>query len=144
MAIEGIKSAGAISYQGSVTKQADTIAAERENFTTAEAAAESKLTTDKPIAESTSSKENDGTYGNEEQSEQQKQNEVIRAAVDKINKSNPNTEAVFGVHERTNRVTIKIVDKESKEVIKEFPPEKTLDLIAKAWELAGILVDEKR
>ena len=54
------------------------------------------------------------------------------------------SEAVFGIHEETNRVTIKIVDKDTKEVIKELPPEKTLDMIAKAWELAGILVDEKR
>ena len=34
--------------------------------------------------------------------------------------------------------------KESKEVIKEFPPEKTLDMIAKVWEMAGLMVDEKR
>ena len=54
------------------------------------------------------------------------------------------TEVIFGIHDDTNRVTIKIVDKKSKQVIKEFPPEKTLDMIAKAWELAGILVDEKR
>jgi flagellar protein FlaG len=39
---------------------------------------------------------------------------------------------------------IKIVDKETKEVIKELPPEKTLDMIAKIWEVAGLLVDEKR
>jgi len=37
-----------------------------------------------------------------------------------------------------------MVDKRTKEVIKEFPAEQTLDLIAKAWELAGIMVDEKR
>lgn len=54
------------------------------------------------------------------------------------------SEAVFGIHEKTNRLTIKIVDKETKEVIKELPPEKTLDMIAKAWELAGLLVDERR
>lgn len=41
-------------------------------------------------------------------------------------------------------MTIKIVDKETKEVIKEFPPEKTLDMIAKVWEMAGIMVDERR
>ncbi len=35
------------------------------------------------------------------------------------------------------------MDKETKEVIKEFPPEKTLDMIARIWEMAGILVDEK-
>ena len=54
------------------------------------------------------------------------------------------SEAIFGFHDKTNRVTIKIVDKDTKEVIKEIPPEKTLDMIAKAWELAGILVDERR
>ena len=53
-------------------------------------------------------------------------------------------EAIFGIHEKTHRVTIKIVDKETKEVIKEYPPEKTLDMIAKVWEMAGIMVDEKR
>jgi len=71
-------------------------------------------------------------------------NDTIKDAVEKINKSMPNTEAVFGIHDKTNRVTIKIIDKDTKKVIKEFPPEKTLDLIAKAWEMAGILVDEKR
>ncbi len=68
----------------------------------------------------------------------------LKEAVSKINSANSNTEAVFGIHEGTNRVTIKMVDKETKEVIKEFPAEETLDLIAKAWELAGIMVDEKR
>ena len=40
-------------------------------------------------------------------------------------------------------VTIKIIDKTTKEVIREYPPEETLDMIAKVWEIAGILVDEK-
>lgn len=71
-------------------------------------------------------------------------NEQIKKAVEKLNKNMPQSEAIFGIHEETNRVTIKIVDKETKEVIKELPPEKTLDMIAKAWELAGILVDERR
>lgn len=70
--------------------------------------------------------------------------EQIKKAVENINKNMSNSEAVFGIHEETNRVTIKIVDKDTKEVIKELPPEKTLDMIAKAWELAGILVDERR
>jgi len=68
----------------------------------------------------------------------------IRKAVEKMNKSLGNTEALFGIHEGTNRVTIKIIDKETKEVIKELPPEKTLDMIEKVWELAGMLVDERR
>lgn len=74
----------------------------------------------------------------------QQQNEQLRKAIEQLNKKMNNSEAVYGIHEATNRVTIKIVDKETKETIKEFPPEQTLDMIAKVWELAGIMVDEKR
>lgn len=76
--------------------------------------------------------------------DQQATNEKIRKAVEQLNKNLGNSEAVFGIHEATNRVTIKIVDKETKEIIRELPPEKTLDMIAKVWEMAGILVDERR
>lgn len=81
---------------------------------------------------------------NQANSGQTANNEQIRQAVDKINKSMFGSEAVFGIHEGTNRVTIKLVDKKTKEVIKELPPEKTLDMISRVWEMAGILVDEKR
>ncbi len=71
--------------------------------------------------------------------------EYIKKAVEQINKNTmAHSEAVFGIHEGTNRVTIKIVDKETKKIIKEIPPEKTLDMIAKVWEIAGILIDERR
>jgi len=69
----------------------------------------------------------------------------FKKSIGEINsKLNKNTEAIFGIHEETNRVTIKIIDKDTKEVIKEIPPEKTLEMIAKIWEFAGLLVDEKR
>ena len=101
-----------------------------------------------PVTVSVAKVENDdeknaGTDDAQDNKQQQAANEKIRKAVEKLNKNMPQSEAVFGVHDETNRVTIKIVDKDSKEVIKEFPPEKTLDMIAKVWELAGIIVDEK-
>lgn len=69
---------------------------------------------------------------------------TIKQAISDINKKiNPNTIAEYGYHEKTNRVTIKIVDKDTDEVIKEFPAEETLDMIAKVWELAGMFLDEK-
>ena len=74
----------------------------------------------------------------------QAENKKIRKAVEELNKRMNNSEAVYGIHEETNRVTIKLVDKETKETIKELPAEETLDMIAKVWEMAGILVDEKR
>ena len=97
-------------------------------------------------------KEQDGSEenGSQQQTANGQQNQAmpdqLKKAIAEMNKKNNNTnqEAVFGVHEQTNRVMIKIVDKETKEVVKEFPPEKTLDMIAKLWEMAGILVDEKR
>ena len=83
--------------------------------------------------------------GNNYQEEATATNERLKEAVARFNKSSgANSEAVFGIHEGTNRVTIKIVDKKTKETIKELPPEKTLDMIAKVWEMAGIMVDEKR
>lgn len=80
----------------------------------------------------------------ESYSEHEPSKEQLHKAVEDLNKKMGNAEAVFGFHEATNRVTIKIVDKDSKEVIREVPAEKTLDMIAKVWEIAGLLVDEKR
>ena len=76
--------------------------------------------------------------------DQRNTNAQIKKAVDEVNKKAVNSEAIFGIHEATNRVTIKIIDKDTKKVLKEIPPEKTLDMIAKVWELAGLMVDEKR
>ena len=70
-------------------------------------------------------------------------NTQLKKAVEEINNNSKQTEAIYGIHDDTNRVTIKIVDKKSKEVLKEFPPEQTLDMIAKVWEMAGIMVDER-
>jgi flagellar protein FlaG len=82
---------------------------------------------------------------NQSTEQQAATNDQIKKAVEQLNKKMANnSEAIFGIHEETNRVTIKIVDKDTKKVIKELPPEKTLDMIAKVWEMAGILVDEKR
>lgn len=71
-------------------------------------------------------------------------NEAVKKAVEVINKKLGDSRAVFGVHEDTNRVTIKMVSKDSKEVLKEYPVEETLDALAKLWDMAGVMVDEKR
>lgn len=71
--------------------------------------------------------------------------EVIRA-IEQANKTmiNHNTRAEFSVHEVTKDIMIKIIDTDSNQVIREIPPKKILDLIAKLCELAGIMVDERR
>lgn len=97
------------------------------------------------IVENTQKKgDSDAQNGDNANTMKQPSNEQIKKAVEAFNKKLGSSEAIFGIHEATNRITIKIVDKDTKEVIKELPPEKTLDMIAKVWEMAGILVDEKR
>lgn len=72
--------------------------------------------------------------------------EKVESALRDINaKIRPtHTECQFSYHEKTKRIAIKVLDQDTGEVIREIPPEKTLDMIAKTLELAGILVDEKR
>ena len=77
--------------------------------------------------------------------QQEEQHEASMQKLKDIQKViNRNTVAEFGYYEPTNRITIKIKDKDTDEVIKEIPSEKALEMVAKAWELAGIMVDEKR
>lgn len=54
-----------------------------------------------------------------------------------------NKEFSYDIHEKTNRVTVKIKDSETGEVLKEIPSEESLDLAAKIMEMAGLLIDEK-
>ena len=70
----------------------------------------------------------------------------IKAAVQRANNQmkHAKTQCEFSYHEPTKRVSIKLIDSETKEVIREIPPEDTLEMVAKRWELAGLLVDEKR
>lgn len=143
MTIEPISSVMTVQAQGSVVQkpQAPVQAEKPENADSSVPAAEQ---IDKTTSVVENAQEKGQADSGEQNKEQQPSHEQIRKAVEKLNRSMQNTEAVFGIHEDTNRVTIKILDKSTKEVIKELPPEKTLDMIAKVWELAGILVDERR
>ncbi len=67
----------------------------------------------------------------------------LKKVIEQVTSAWPHSAAKFGIHEKTNRITIKLVDKETQKVIKEIPPERTLDLLAKRMELAGVMVDAK-
>ncbi len=70
--------------------------------------------------------------------------EQVQKAVQEINKKANGVTAVFGVDDDSNRVYIKIVDKESDKTIVQYPAEETLKLINKVWDQEGFTVDEKR
>lgn len=54
------------------------------------------------------------------------------------------TRCAYAYDEGTKRITIKVYDDETDELIREVPPEKSLEALKKIWELAGIFIDEKR
>lgn len=148
MAIEPLASVMTVQAQTAVPSKApkapEKSNAEDTQSTTVQEVAKADKTIN--VVDDAKNKGNMAGSDNKEQpaKEQQANAEQIRKAVEKLNKNMQHSEAIFGIHEGTNRVMIKIVDRESKEVIKELPPEKTLDMIAKVWELAGIMIDEKR
>lgn len=144
MTIEPIASMMTVQAQGSVVQKPQApVKTDRPDNAESSVPMAEQVDRTTSVVENTQDK---GQAGNGEQQgkEQQATHEQIRKAVEKLNKNMANSEAVFGIHEDTNRVTIKIVDKSTKEVLKELPPEKTLDMIAKVWEMAGILIDERR
>ena len=141
MGIEAIKGA-AMTYQGS-TSTAETREETRAKVEQTENVGISNNIAKATVALDTKQTSGEGPGSNAQQ-DQEKQHAQIKKAVEDINKKAVNSEAIFGIHEATNRVTIKIVDKDTKKVIKELPPEKTLDMIAKVSEMAGLMVDEKR
>ncbi len=143
MAIEAVSSIMTVQAQGSVV-QKPMAPVQTEKPESAVSSAQAVETVDRTTSVVENAQEKGQSNNGDQARDQQATNEQIRKAVEKLNKSMPNSEAVFGIHEKTNRVTIKIVDKGTKEVIRELPPEKTLDMIAKVWELAGILDDERR
>ena len=83
----------------------------------------------------------------EQENPQNKVSEAfIKKAVDKANQTmqDQGRSLEFKIHEKTNEVIVKIIDTSTKEVIREIPSEKILDMFANMLELAGLIVDERR
>ena len=127
MAVEGI---------GGMASQNMTVAPVAAPAPQVTAASTPKKVVEQPEAEvKTSTQKSEGG--------QEATDEKIRKAVEQLNSNLGKAECRYSFHDQTNRVMIRLVDKETEEVIKEFPAEDTLNMIANAWELAGLLVDEK-
>jgi len=53
-----------------------------------------------------------------------------------------NRKFAYDFHEATNRIVVRVVDRDTDEVIREIPPEKILRATEKMLELVGVLFDE--
>jgi len=72
-------------------------------------------------------------------------NEVLQQAIDSANAAltGSGRELDIRFHEATNRHVVTVYDTETREVIREIPPERVLDAHANMLELAGLLVDTR-
>lgn len=153
MGMDGIGGVGAlnVSSQTRVTRlQSETV----DVNTGSTANQQVQAATLPPVFGKGNSGDNNSKPGQQDRGAVQTDKEVapdkIKAAVDDLNKTvkqaSPlhHTQLSFKYHEDTNRISITVTDSDTDEVIREIPPEKTLDMLAKAWEMAGLLVDERR
>ena len=142
MAIEGI-SASRVDQSITAVQSSATVSSQRQSTE-----ASARITEPVKVEKERPSNEAETLSRQPEESQTQESRvmdtEALKKRISDLNRQLNSTECQYGVDEITQRVTLKIVDKETKEVIKELPPEKTLKMIAKVWELAGLLVDEKR
>lgn len=71
---------------------------------------------------------------------------LIIDAIEKANKaiSISNRRFEYSIHEKTREIMVKVIDADTDEIIREIPPEKVLDMVARMWEMAGLIVDERR
>lgn len=71
--------------------------------------------------------------------------EQLILAIDKAVKAVEGLPTVldFSVHKTTNQIMVKVLERDTGKVIREVPPEKLLDFVAKLCEMAGIIIDKK-
>lgn len=151
MAIESISSAGAMSVS-STAKPSRQPEREVQVVNVGTSVSQHKVDSLAPVnSKGRNGNQNQDDKGQDKsgvQSEKEVSPDKVKSAVDDINRqikqNMRHTQCSFKYHEDTNRISITVRDSDTDEVIREIPPEKALDMLAKAWELAGLMVDEKR
>lgn len=108
----------------------------------------------RPIESNTIQHSDKQTYIKETVESEEKQEPIIVSKITKeeleatVEKANQfllglKTQFDFKIHEGTGRTVVRLIDKQTEEVVKEIPPEKMLDVLESIWDSAGILVDRR-
>ncbi|WP_418791018.1 flagellar protein FlaG [Phosphitispora sp. TUW77] len=71
---------------------------------------------------------------------------VLQEAMEKLNEMTRIFDRTFHfeIHEETKRWIVQVVNTETGDVVKEIPPEKFLDMVARIDQFVGLLIDERR
>ncbi|MBA2942404.1 flagellar protein FlaG [Paenibacillus sp. CGMCC 1.16610] len=64
-------------------------------------------------------------------------NKAIKAA------QGVNTQLEISVHKETNDLIVKVINKDTGDVIREIPSEKMIEMIQKFMEMSGVLIDQR-
>jgi flagellar protein FlaG len=67
--------------------------------------------------------------------------EDLQASLEMLQQKN--THLDFSVHEKTDRIMVRITDQDTGDVIREIPSEEFLNLAAKLQEMVGLMFDMK-
>jgi flagellar protein FlaG len=67
--------------------------------------------------------------------------EDLQASLEMLQQKN--TRLNFSVHEKTDRIMVRITDQNTGDVIREIPSEAFLDMAAKLQEMVGLMFDAK-
>ncbi|MBD5088505.1 MAG: flagellar protein FlaG [Clostridiales bacterium] len=104
-----------------------------------------KATTNEAVKNHTEQKKEEDKAG-EMKGKKDSTEKQIKAALEQANHQAKmkQTACEFTYDEDTKRISITVKDKDTDEIIREIPGEETLEMISRIWELAGILIDERR
>lgn len=80
-----------------------------------------------------------------EENQNSKPDKVLEKALEEVNKKlkPAKKRAEFSYYEPTQSISIKILDEETNEVIREVPSEDRLKLAEKMMKMAGLILDER-
>jgi len=72
--------------------------------------------------------------------------EELDDAVKKLNSTAAafNVKLNFSVDDQTERIVVKVMEKETERIIREIPPEYVLNMVAQIQSLIGVFVDARR
>lgn len=72
--------------------------------------------------------------------------EEIKAAVSELNRlaGNFNEKVKFSLDEKTNRIIIKLINRDTNEVVSEIPSKYSIKLLEHFQEYMGLFIDESR
>ena len=146
MALESIGAAGSMNNYADVVKQNMNKAPQTQVKAAEEIIKKAPQTTPVATVAAPVSTEPKGATTEGKQAEEEQVSSKMKDAIDKVNEKivPSKTRCEFSYHEDTNRISIKVIDQTTEETIREIPAEETLNMLSKIWELAGLLVDERR